>query len=73
MGRDTISITLHREVNEQYIDFNTSINIYILTLVDYIKYKLGKDIYIYLYWDYRNNMFSRFDFNDKNKICPHLN
>jgi hypothetical protein len=22
MGRDTISITLHREVNEQYIDFN---------------------------------------------------
>jgi hypothetical protein len=46
MGRDTISITLHREVNEQYIDFNTNdINIYILTLVDYIKYKLGKDIY----------------------------
>jgi hypothetical protein len=69
MGRKTISITLHREVNDQYIDFNTNdINIYILTLVDYIKYKLDKDIYIeYLYWDYRNNMFSRFDFNDENK------
>jgi hypothetical protein len=42
MGRDTISITLHREVNEQYIDFNTNIYIYILTLVDYIKYKLAR-------------------------------
>jgi hypothetical protein len=30
MGRETISITLHREVNDQYIDFNTNdINIYI--------------------------------------------
>jgi hypothetical protein len=32
MGRDTV-LLLHREVNEQYIDFNTNdINIYILTL-----------------------------------------
>jgi hypothetical protein len=68
MGRDTISITLHREVNDQYVHFNTNdINIYILTLLDYIKYKLGKEIYIeYLHWDYRNNMFSRFNL-DENK------
>ena len=71
MGRKTISIALHRAVNNKYSNFNTNdISIYFLTLVDYIKYKLGTELYIeYLSMsalDY-NNSFKKFDFPHENK------
>lgn len=71
MGRDTISIVL-MPLNQDgtvlagfIID---DIDSYILTLVDYMKYKLGSDIYIeYLYWDIEYGGFKILDFSDKNK------
>jgi hypothetical protein len=71
MGRDTIGIVL-MPLNQGgtvltgfIID---DIDSYILTLVDYMKYKLGSDIYIeYLYWDREYGGFKTLDFSDKNK------
>lgn len=76
MGRDTISIIIIP--NSGYILNGNDIYSYILTLVDYMKYKLGSDIYIeYLYWEPEvNNSFKTFDFlsdRDKNMSAFKIN
>jgi hypothetical protein len=67
MGRDTISIIIIPKYPE--ILNTNDIYSYILTLVDYMKYKLGRDIYIeYLYWSEVNSGFKTFDFlSDRSK------
>lgn len=68
MGRDTISIIVIP--NSVYILNTNDISSYILTLEDYMKYKLGSNIYIeYLYWEPEvNSGFKTFDFlSDRSK------
>lgn len=76
MGRDTINVIFYKledrfSDSKNLIEFNTKdISEQLLVLIDYIKYKLGEDIYIeYKYWNLYTNNYQPISINDYKNTC----